>query len=434
MTAAHAKVLEWSERFRKAPLASRVVASLHKRSGEIWQRTFELLQRESPEYRNSVDEEFTKESKSHCKELLKAIIAVAAAQAERPGADPFAFVRTHAEWRARHQVPLTASLHAYRLAHKTYWGITRESLSRHPEREEALDSLTMLSDFWIEFFDHVGAVLAEAHAIEEGLGVAQGTSAFAGLIGDLLRGLEPRDAEAARLRALCGIRSGAPLAVAVARPFPSGNGRQIDLEVTLRSLVRLVQEVLPSAVFGKLVDIRNGEVTVIVCSDANTARGFLKVLRRHGFGRRTANGLAAGVGVSRDTIEVAGLPESLEEARLAMEFASAAQPLMHFADIDLPDFLIRRADKTAFRLIPEWTRHLTPEGGQSGELSRTIRTFAECSLNVKQTARRLGVHTNTVYFRLNRISKLTGVDARTFSGISLLLTALRLDETHANGK
>src|SRR6202521_4863351 len=245
MTAANAKVREWSERFRQTPLAGSVVAGLDKRSSEIWQRTFDLLSRESPEYRNSIDEEFTKESKSHCKELLNAVIAVAAGRADRSDADPFDFVRTHAEWRARHQVPLTASLHAYRLAHKTYWGIPRESLLRHPEREEALYSLTMLSDFWIEFFDHVGAVLAEAHAVEEGLSVVQNTRAYVRLIDDLLRGLEPRGPEARRLRTLCGIRPGALMAVAIARPFESGNGKQIDLEVTLRSLVRLVQQVPP---------------------------------------------------------------------------------------------------------------------------------------------------------------------------------------------
>jgi hypothetical protein len=435
MTIANARVREWSERFQKAPLAAKVVGGLHKRSAEIWQRTFELLQRESPEYRNSVDEEFTKESKSHCGELLNAIIAVAAGQAEKSGVDPFGFVRTHAEWRARHQVPLAASLHAYRLAHKTYWGITREALLRYAGRKEALLSLTMLSDFWIEFFDYIGAVLAEAHAVEEGLSVAQSTRAYVGLIDDLLHGLEPRDAEARQLRTLCGIRSGVPMAVAVARPFQSGNGKQIDLEVTLRSFVRLVQQVLPSAVSGKLVDIRNGEAAVIVCSDTDTARGFLKVLRQHGFGRHVANGLAAGVGVSLDKMEIAGLPESLEEARLALEFASGTRPLMHFADIDLPEFLIRRADKTALRLIPEWTRHLTPAGGgQSDELSRTVHAFAECSLNVKQTAQRLGVHINTVYFRLNRINKLTGIDPRTFAGASFLLTALRLLKTHANCK
>jgi len=106
----------------QGPLAAAAVTSLANRSGEIWHKTFELLQQESPEYRNSVDDEFTRESRIHCRELLHAIIAIARGKAEKAGADPFAFVRSHAAWRARHQVPLIASLHAYRLAHKTYWG------------------------------------------------------------------------------------------------------------------------------------------------------------------------------------------------------------------------------------------------------------------------------------------------------------------------
>src|SRR5258707_193742 len=120
------------------------------------------------------------------RELLSSIIAVAAGQMETTGGDPFDFVRTHAEWRARHHVPLTASLHAYRLAHKTYWEFTRESLLRHAAQDEALHSLTMLSDFWIEFFDQVGAVLAEAHAVEERLSAAQSTRAYVGWIDDRL--------------------------------------------------------------------------------------------------------------------------------------------------------------------------------------------------------------------------------------------------------
>ena len=432
MPAANSQVRQWSARFREHPLAAKVVAGLQKRSTEIWQRTFNLLQRESPEYRSSVDEEFTKESRSHCRELLSAIVAVAAGQAHRVDGDPFDFVRTHAEWRARHHVPLTASLQAYRLAHKTYWEISREALLQHAKREEALLSLTMLSDFWLELFDYVGAVLAEAHAVEERLCVAQNTQAYVGLIDQLLRGSEVRDAQARRLSTLCGILPGAPMAVAVARQLSSSNGKQVDVEVALRSFVRLLEEALPSTVFGRLVDVRNDEAIVILCSHADTAHGFVKVLRRQGFGRSAKNGIAAGVGVSLDTTEVGRLPQSLEEARIALEFTDAAQPLMHFADIDLPEFLIRCADKTALRLIPAAVRPLAPGNGSSaGELSRTLRAFADCSLNVKQTARRLGVHANTVYFRLNRINKLTGIDPRTFSGTLLLLTALRLLDTHA---
>src|ERR1700719_4061651 len=181
-------IRQWSERFRKDPLASRVVAGLRGRSDEIWQSTFELLQRESPEYRNSVDDEFTQESKSHCNELLRTIIVIAAGRTTKSDGDIFAFVRSHAEWRARHGVPLIASLHAYRLAHRTYWGITREALLRHAGKKAALLTMTMLSDFWIELFDHVGAVLAEAHAVEERLTAAQNTRTFVALVDGLLGG------------------------------------------------------------------------------------------------------------------------------------------------------------------------------------------------------------------------------------------------------
>src|ERR1044071_2006852 len=128
MAARDTRILDWQQRFRKSPLARDAVLVLAGRAPEIWLRTFDLLRKESPEYRNAVDDEFTAESKSHCGELLQTIVAIAAGRLD--SADPFAFVRKHAEWRARHQVPLVASLHAYRLAHKTYWGITREQLTQ----------------------------------------------------------------------------------------------------------------------------------------------------------------------------------------------------------------------------------------------------------------------------------------------------------------
>ena len=422
-------IRQWGERFQKDPLSGGVIAGLRDRSNEIWQHAFELMQRESPEYRNSVDDEFKKESKAHCHQLLGLIISVTSGTVSDSGPDPFAFVRTHAEWRARHQVPLIASLHAYRLAHRTYSEISQDILSRHGNPKEVVRSLTILSDFWIQFFDHVGAVLAEAHAVEDGLIVAQGTRSYVGLINDLLRGVQPSDPESQRLCTLCGIRPGAPMAVAVAKPRWPENGNHIDLEVTLRSFVRLFEQLLPPTTFGRLIDIRNSEVTVIASSDSDTARGLLQALHRSGFAAE--NGHFARVGISLDVVDGARLPQALEEAQTALELASAAQPLLHFSDIELPELLLRRADRAAVRLIPEWARHFnSTDDDQSRELVRTIRVFADCSFNVKQTARRLGVHTNTVYFRLNRITKLTAIDPRTYSGTSLFLTVLRLLEIH----
>jgi len=421
----------WRDRFRRAPLAANAVAALRQRSDEIWHHAFELLKRESPEYRNSVDDEFTKESKAHCNELLRLIVAIASARLRKSSADPFDFVRTHAAWRARHQVPLIASLHAYRLAHRTYSEITRDAVLRHGSTEAVIHSLTVLSDFWMQFFDFVGTVLAEAHAVEDGLIVVQGTRRYVDLIDDLLRGAEPRDAEAQRLCALCGIRPGSPIAVAVARLHQPGNAQYIDHEVTLRSQVRLIDQVLPQAIFGRLIDIRNDEVTVIACSETATARGLLQTLRKSGFAKRAGNGWSVRLGISADVVNVACLPQAIDEARVAVEFANAVRPLVHFSDIDLQEFVIRRSDSAAARLVPPWIRQINlADDDQWRELMRTIRAFADCSLNVKQTARRLGVHTNTVYFRLNRVRKLSGVNPRTYSGISMLLTAFRLLEVH----
>jgi sugar diacid utilization regulator len=419
----------WSEQFRKDSLAARIVTGLGNRSDEIWQQAFHLLQRESPEYRNAVDAEFTEESRAHCNTLLRTIVAIAERGSKKSGSELFEFVRTHARWRARHRVPLIASLHAYRLAHRTYWEITRSALSKDANEKQAIHSLTMLSDFWMELFDHVGAVLAEAHAVEESRIVAQSTQTYEALVADLLHGREPRSAEAHRLCALCGIRQGAAMAVLVARAIRGRLGESTDNEAALRSFARHVEQVLPRATYGTLTDIRNGEAVVIACSETDAGRGLKKILCRSGFARRAAGALPVTVGIGLDVTEVSRLPLALEEARIAIEFTGAVQSLMHFADIDLPEFLVRRADSAAVRLIPEWARRLSlNEDGQSRELCRTIQAFADSNFNVKQTARRLNIHTNTVYFRLNRITRITGINPRTYSGTSRMLTALRLLE------
>jgi sugar diacid utilization regulator len=415
-----ANPLVWSERIHESQLARDLIASLEGRAKEIWVRTFELLRKESPEYRNAVDDEFTDESKSHCGELLSAIVSIGAGQLKGP--DPFAFVRKHAEWRARHQVPLVASLHAYRLAHKTYWGITRARLVQHRRQKQALQALDILSDFWIELFEAVGAMLEEAHSAEEARIVAQNSRTHTAVIEDLLNGNEPTDGEGQHLLTLCGMRPTKKITVALIRPFPT-EGQQIDVEVTRRSFIRLLQQALPSSVFGKLVGLRIGEVVVIANSDAETTERLFKYLGRSGFGRRDAPGACVGLGL--DKAGIGDLPEALAEARIALDLTSPGRAMVRFSEIDLLEILVHRADPAALRLIPNWVRQ-SHGSGRERDLINTIQAFAESSLNVKETARRLRVHTNTVYFRLNQIKKRTGVDPRTFEGTSLLVTGLRL--------
>src|SRR5258708_32048267 len=78
----------------------------------------------------------------------------------------------------------------------------------------------MLSDFFMEYFDIVGTVLTEAYAAGEKLFATRRTRAHVAMMEDLLRGVQPTGAEARDLCELCGIRPGAHIAIAIARPLP----------------------------------------------------------------------------------------------------------------------------------------------------------------------------------------------------------------------
>ena len=415
----------WSNRFQRVPLAKEVVAGLDGRADEIWRGTFELLRKESPEYRNAVDHEFTAESKRHCGELLAMIVRIAAGNPL--GSNCLEFVRRHAAWRARHEVPLVASLHAYRLAHKTYWGLTRQWLATHRRQREALRALTMLSDFWIELFETVGAALEDAHATEEARTLAQHTRAHARLIDDLLNGTGPSDIEARQLLAVCGFHPGLTMTVGVFRRFPAADGRHGDAHVALRSTVRLLNQVFPTSQFGRLIGLRDGEVVLIAGSRGLTSQLLARHLGRHGFTQKGSLGICVGLGLDKD--DTAQIPDALTEARSALELTGPHRPMLRFADVDLAEFVTHGADRMALRLVPDWVR-TAHEAGMDQELLLTIRAFARCSLNVKETARQLNVHANTIYFRLNQIKQRTKVDPRTFEGLTHLVTSLRLLDTH----
>jgi PucR C-terminal helix-turn-helix domain len=51
-----------------------------------------------------------------------------------------------------------------------------------------------------------------------------------------------------------------------------------------------------------------------------------------------------------------------------------------------------------------------------------------------RTARHLDLHTNTVHFRLNRIRDLTGINPRSYAGLSLLLTTARMTGAGSGGR
>jgi sugar diacid utilization regulator len=58
-----------------------------------------------------------------------------------------------------------------------------------------------------------------------------------------------------------------------------------------------------------------------------------------------------------------------------------------------------------------------------------IRAYAECDMSVERAAKKLYVHSNTIHYHFNKITKQTGLNPRTFSGLVELLSRIERGET-----
>jgi PucR C-terminal helix-turn-helix domain/GGDEF-like domain len=421
-------IRDWETRLAESALATQILGSLNERKAEVERSALDGLQRENPQFERASSPQFREGALGHCNDILQLMLAVAAGHASRLGGDPFGFVHTHAVRRARQQFPLAGSLNAYRLAHKGYWEVMRNSVSSSPAAEiEKTACLMILSEFLLEFFDRVSGVLTDGYIAEEKLMTARRTRAHVALVEDLLHGRQPGDLEARALSERCGIRAGAHLAIAIGRIKHAGNGHAAERDGALERLSEFFQAALAAPSLGMLIDIRKDEVLAIIAGSEGTSKRVLEAFGAAASELKRELDETARIGVSLDAAEIAGLPQAYQEAERAVEFTQAARPVMHFSDIDLMEFLVRRPDAAALRLIPDWAnRFMDVDSGRSGELTRTISQFADCNFNVKRTARLLDLHTNTVYFRLNRIRELTGIDPRSYSGLSRRLTTVRM--------
>ena len=75
-----------------------------------------------------------------------------------------------------------------------------------------------------------------------------------------------------------------------------------------------------------------------------------------------------------------------------------------------------------------WPGALATADRSRKELARTLSAYREADQNVVRTASALGVHPNTVHYRLRKIEAVTGLDPRRFGDAVELMVGSRLHE------
>jgi DNA-binding PucR family transcriptional regulator len=264
--------------------------------------------------------------------------------------------------------------------------------------------------------------------------------------GEFLRALLARDLDAgeeilARARQLSlEIADGAVVVVARARP-------QAPTEEGWRERVRAAAERGARAVAGRSIAAlseRDGavgaEVVLLVPGgdDGVAARAADAVLREMQAGLA---GYAFAVGRSRIAEDPGELPRAASEALLAANVAdgrSAGSDAAHDAPLAFDQtgayrLLLSTMSENPRELQRFYAETVEPlvayDEQYETDLVTTLETFLDADGNVAGTAQRLFTHRHTVYYRLERIRELSGLDVGSSDGrekLSLGLKAMRV--------
>ena len=148
----------------------------------------------------------------------------------------------------------------------------------------------------------------------------------------------------------------------------------------------------------------SGELMVAITQGVDPAEPITLVINLGGDDAR--------VGVGLDRSGLAGAEMSIADAERALAVAQPGGRATSFEDVWLQASLIDSRE----RLHPLFAgvRHVTVE---QPLLAETVIAFADAGSSLARAATALGIHPNTVAYRLGQWHKLTGADPRTFAGL-----------------
>jgi hypothetical protein len=333
-------------------------------------------------------------------------------------------VRAHARRRAEQRFPLEVTLHAYRCGHRVISRWLRDAAaSLRPE--SAREAVDAVADFAIEYTDAISAAMTSEYVSHtRALEAAEGDRG-AELLNVLIAGYDESDGRIARLLKSAGYldQRQSYCLIAVGTPIPT---ELESFERGQRVIAALADLLAPTAV-RMLAGARNGRV-IAIASALRRQSGWTAPQTELAL-RLKALLLNLGpsvlLGVSADHPSTAAIPKALREAMAALDFAGLDRRVVLFSELPVRSLLVHAGGESVRAAAPAWSFALTAADDKSdGALGLTLKALADADLNIQKAGRRLNVHPNTVYARLERIRDVTGLDGRRHHDLVELLLAL----------
>ena len=335
----------------------------------------------------------------------------------------FEFVRAHAQRRAEQRFPLEAVLHAYRCGHRVLSHWLRDAVvAAEPASIE--NAISAVADFAIEYTNTISTIMAAEYVAQTRILAEAEGDRRTELLNMLLSGYDESDARSARLLKRAGyLEQRHSYCVVVAQSI---NPAEMELAERAQRIANAISAAVAATPIRMLVGVRNSLVTAV----------FSDVRRQSGWTAPQTNlairlnplllslGPAVLVGMSTDMPSTAFLPRALQEATIALDFASVTRRVVQFAELRLRSLMLHRGGEYVRSVAPPWiASFVNADAKAKGSLVGTLRALADSDLNVQEAGRQLGVHANTVYSRLGRIGEITGLDGQRHHDLVELLLA-----------
>lgn len=418
-----------SQSLRAALDALRKVGVVPGAAGWFAARTNEIraeLQRtvadEVPAFSESRNPEIVPEQQAHgdahVDQVLQFLRGVPDAELE--------FVGEHAVRRAEQRFPLEATLHAYRCGHRVISRWLREAALANADAAASVgETLAAVADFSIEYTDSI-STLATSEYVAHTRQIAEAEGDLRNeLMSVLLNGYDEADGRVARLLRRNGyLAQRQSFCVAVTQAV---HANEMEFPARVRRICDSIEQVFEPFQGRVLNGVRDDKVITIM-SATRRMSGWTVARTRLCDEVQTyllKLGNAVLVGLSTDVPSTSYIPKALAEAQLAFEFASAADRVVGFSGIPMRQLLVRQVQDRIRPPLPEWSAtFFAADDKAKGSLVATLRAYADTDMNVLKAARRLAVHPNTIYTRIQRIADITGQNGLEYHALTeLLLTA-----------
>ena len=129
------------------------------------------------------------------------------------------------------------------------------------------------------------------------------------------------------------------------------------------------------------------------------------------------------IGVGR-VVPAVKLYLSYQEAKLALQEALPSWDIVHYDSL-LLELIINEVPQQIQR---QYIERVFANIASDRTLLLTIKTYLQKNMSLKETAKALHIHVNTLHYRLNDVKKRTSIDLRSSLGITLFNLAFSLQD------